>query len=455
MGSLLVEKQKNKRSDTLRTIFKKIMLKQAFKYLYKNPDDNIERLLRWSSLLAKTERHKAIIKTVKANLSDHDSNWHKLGVRICKETAPSTFQHLSMNLIFNSILLGIPIQNKNKEKYGFSIPWAILIDPTENCNLKCKGCWASDYEKGANLDLNTLNRIISEGKDLGLHFYVISGGEPLTRKGDLLKLAKMHSDSVFLIFTNGTLIDTAFAQAAAAAGNMIFALSLEGLEQSTDDRRGSGVFSKVMNAMDLLHDAGAFYGFSATYTRKNVEELMGDEFIETMINKGCYFGIFFTYAPVGGETDLEYMALPAQRAQMYRKVQDFRNTKPIFLADFWNDGEAVKGCIAGGKAYLHINASGDVEPCAFIHYSTCNIKDVSLLEALGSPLFKAYQSRQPFNENHLCPCPLIDNPQMLADMVAESGAHSTQKSCTVNAREMAGMLKCYSEEWQKISATLK
>ncbi|MDR3540446.1 MAG: radical SAM protein [Desulfosporosinus sp.] len=439
----------------LLTSFKKRMLKRAFKYLSKNPEENIRPILQWCKVFTIKKRHKEILAKVSPNLLDKNNNWHKLAVRILKDTAPTSIQSLTLNLIINSILLGIPLQNKNSIKYGFSIPWSILIDPTENCNLRCRGCWAGDYEKGASLDLATIDRVITEGKELGMFFYVISGGEPLTRKDDLIKLARKHSDAVFLIFTNGTLIDRSFAHEAVQAGNMVFALSLEGLEKATDDRRGKGVFTQVMKAMEVLHDSGAFFGFSATYTRQNLEDLMSDAFIEMIITKGCYFGFFFTYVPVGGEADLEYMATPAQRAQMYQRIQYLRSTQQIFVADFWNDGKAVQGCLAGGRSYIHINASGEVEPCAFIHYSTCNIKEVSLLEALSSPLFKSYQKRQPFNANHLCPCPLIDNPQMLADMVAESGAYSTQKSCPVNAQEMAHRMKNYSLEWQQLSGELK
>ena len=74
---------------------------------------------------------------------------------------------------------------------------------------------------------------------------------------------------------------------------------------------------------------------------------------------------------------------------------------------------------------MHINAAGDIEPCAFIHYANSNIKEQSLLEALQSPLFMQYRKKQPFSENYLRPCPLLDNPGELASMVHASGAYST------------------------------
>lgn len=114
-----------------------------------------------------------------------------------------------------------------------------------------------------------------------------------------------------------------------------------------------------------------------------------------------------------------------QRARMYEFVRKMREVKPLFTLDFQNDGEYVGGCIAGGRRYLHINAAGDVEPCVFIHYSNVNIHNASLLDALRSPLFMEYYRQQPFNANHLMPCPMLENPDVLPKMVEESGAVST------------------------------
>ena len=173
-----------------------------------------------------------------------------------------------------------------------------------------------------------------------------------------------------------------------------------------------------------------------------------------MIEKGCLFGWYFTYMPVGKNAVMDLLATPEQRKFMYHRVREMRETKPIFLMDFWNDGEYVDGCIAGGKNYLHINSNGDVEPCAFIHYSNVNINDSSLLDALKSPLFKEYNQGQPFNKNHLRPCPLLDNPEKLRGMVQRSGAHSTQPEDEEPVEELTD--KCYevSKNWAKTADEL-
>jgi radical SAM protein with 4Fe4S-binding SPASM domain len=122
--------------------------------------------------------------------------------------------------------------------------------------------------------------------------------------------------------------------------------------------------------------------------------------------------------------------------------------------DFWNDGSYVNGCIAAGRRYLHINANGDVEPCAFIHYSSANIHDVSLIEALQQPLFKEYKKNQPFNDNMLRPCPLLDNPDCLKQMVLDSKAKSTQPKDRENVVDLTNKTQKISKEWEVVSNKL-
>ena len=140
---------------------------------------------------------------------------------------------------------------------------------------------------------------------------------------------------------------------------------------------------------------------------------------------GAYFIWYFHYMPVGNDASPELLPTPEQRTEVYRRIRRYRAEKPLFAMDFQNDAEFVGGCIAGGRTYLHINANGDVDPCVFIHYSDSNIREKTLLETMKSPLFMAYHDGQPFNDNMLRPCPMLENPEKLRAMVKSSGAHST------------------------------
>jgi len=219
-------------------------------------------------------------------------------------------------------------------------------------------------------------------------------------------------------------------------------------------RRGKGTFKKVMHAMDLLKERGVGFGFSTCYHNKNVEVVASDEYIDMLIEKGCMLGWYFTYIPLGRDAVMDLLVTPEQRKHMYYRIREMRETKPIFTIDFWNYGEYINGCIAGGRHYLHINANGDVEPCAFIHYSNVNIKDVSLIEALKSPLFMEYRKNQPFNENHLRPCPLLDNPDKLKAMVHNSKAVSTQYLDLEDVDTLTDKCQDISKRWAVVADEL-
>ena len=173
-------------------------------------------------------------------------------------------------------------------------------------------------------------------------------------------------------------------------------------------RRGEGTYKKIVQAMEILKQKKLAFGISCCYTSKNAEVIKNKEYIDDMIAKGAKFAWFFTYMPIGNDAVTDLIATAEQREYFYHQIRTFRHTKLLFTMDFWNDGEFVNGCIAGGRNYLHINANGDIEPCAFVHYSDSNIREKTLLEAYRSPLFMQYYNNQPFNKNLLKPCPVLD-----------------------------------------------
>ena len=191
---------------------------------------------------------------------------------------------------------------------------------------------------------------------------------------------------------------------------------------------------------------------AAGYTSKNYKVVTSDEFLDMIIEKGARFSWYFHYMPVGNDASTELLLDPDQREYMYHRIREIRamkGGKPIFAFDFQNDGEYVGGCIAGGRNYCHINPNGDVEPCVFIHYSGANIKEVDLLTALKQPLFMAYRANQPFNCNHLKPCPMLENPEILQRMVHETGAHSTDLQSPESVEHLCGKCAEYAKNWDE------
>ena len=325
------------------------------------------------------------------------------------------------------------------------------MDPTSACNLHCTGCWAAEYGNKLNLSYDELASIVRQGRELGVYFYMFTGGEPLVRKKDIIRLCGEFSDCQFLAFTNGTLVDQAFCDEMKRVGNLMLAISLEGEPEVNDLRRGQGVYGKVMYAMELLKANGLIFGTSICYTSSNCMSVTSPEFVKLMVEKGCRYAMYFHYMPVGNEASPDLMPSPEQRMYIKDRIRHIRRLKDgegLFTMDFQNDGEFVGGCIAGGRNYFHINANGDAEPCVFIHYSNANIRTSTLLEILKSPLFMAYRDRQPFNENHLRPCPMLENPEILQQMVAQTGAKSTDLQSPESAEHLCGKCAEYAAHWK-------
>ncbi len=422
-------------------------LKRVLNYLDSNPEENIPKIIDWIQKFDKEGIISHQTELVKVALSDPDNNWYKFAESLYDDIDDEVRKKVFENFIINSNVIGGARAKSARVENNCNIPWAILMDPTSACNLECIGCWAADYGNKLSMSFETLDDIISQGKKLGTYMYIYSGGEPLIRKDDIIKLCEKHDDCAFLAFTNSTLIDEEFADEMLRVKNFVPAISVEGFKEATDARRGKGTYQAVLNAMEILKERKLPFGISCCYTSMNTDVIGSEEYIDKMIELGAKFAWFFTYMPVGVNAAPELMVNPEQRAFMYQQIRKFRKTKPIFTMDFWNDGEYVNGCIAGGRNYLHINANGDIEPCAFIHYSDSNIKDKTLLEAYQSPLFMQYKENQPFNRNHLRPCPLLDNKDRLANMVDKSGAHSTDMEFPEDVHELCAKCHPAAEAW--------
>ena len=431
-------------------------ISSILKYIDKEPQKNLLKILGIVEKTFKMYPKENYAKMRNAVLDD--SNAHTiLAKNILKDVDHNLIKSLLLSLGVHAGFYGTKIVRANREKYKCNIPWIILFDPTSACNFKCKGCWSAEYGHSFQLSLDEMRSIVSQGKEMGTHFYMLTGGEPLIRKNDIVTLASENKECTFLIYTNATLIDQKFCDDIKKCGNITLALSIEGSKESNDFRRGDGAYETTIKAMDLLKQNKILFGISVCYTNKNVESVTSDEFLDDMIEKGVKYALYFNYMPVGSDGQKELIPSPMQRKYMYmwlKRIRNGKTGKPIFVMDFQDDGEFVGGCIAGGRNYFHINSKGDIEPCVFVHYSDSNIRETTLLESLQRPLFQAYRKGQPFNDNHLMPCPMLENPDILRRIIKETGAKSTDHLINEDVDELCDKCVDFSKQWAPVAEEL-
>ena len=312
-------------------------------------DDIAKRQETFLELIDKAETFwgngadKATLDKVREYVKNPENRWVKFVNRVLDETNPNYAKKFLLNLGYEAFFRGTKTIRANREKYNCNIPWLILFDPTDACNMHCVGCWSGTYGHKNNMSYEDMDKIVTQGKELGTYLYFMTGGEPTVRKNDILKLAEKHNDCMFGLFSNSTLIDEELCKKIVELGNITFLLSIEGTPETNDGRRGDG------------------------------------------------------------------------------------------------------------RNYFHINAQGDAEPCVFIHFSDSNIHDKSILEMLQSPLFKAYHEGQPFNRNHLRPCPMLENPKLLREMVNKTGAKGTNAEAEETVEHLCSKCDHYAEEWGPVA----
>jgi MoaA/NifB/PqqE/SkfB family radical SAM enzyme len=269
---------------------------------------------------------------------------------------------------------------------GLTVPPIAIFSITNGCNLRCKGCYAQAIRgEGAvdKLSGDKLRSIVAEADELGFSFFVVAGGEPLTRP-EIIDIARDYPHIIFLLITNGMLLDAGMIEKLKEQRNTVPVLSIEGNQAETDERRGSGVHARLREKMDELKRAGIFFSLAFTVTRGNFPVVTDPDFLQGAVEAGCRLFIYMEYTPIREGTE-DWVITDEQREEMKEIVAGFRRTFPaVFIAVPW-DEEAQGGCLASGRGFVHINAAGDLEPCPFAPYSDVNLKDAPLREALKSP----------------------------------------------------------------------
>ena len=368
--------------------------------------------------------------------------------------------------------------DKYEEKYGELPPTFIVFSPTQKCNLRCIGCYAaSGTDTPATVPYPFVDRVISEVHDLfGGRFITISGGEPFIYKSEgktLLDIYKKYNDILFLVYTNGTVINDEIAQRLAESANVTPAISVEGFEKETDQRRGAGTFKKILRAFEHLREVGVPFGISITATSKNIDVLLGDEFYDYYFKEqgACYMWEF-QLMPIGrGKDELDLMVSPEKRLALYRKWEELLSEKKYCLADFWNSGVLARGCIAYGRSggYAYVDWHGNVTPCAFIPYYVDNIYELykngkTLADAMFSDFMKngrKWQREYGLDDwkkpkNWLMPCSIRDHYEIFRNSVLPKEAKPEDEKAkeALESDEYFEVLKNYDEKLESLTGKI-
>lgn len=309
------------------------------------------------------------------------------------------------------------------EEKGRHIPPFLIASITSSCNLHCTGCYArcnhscTDEEMPDQLTGEEWLIIFQEAKALGIGFILLAGGEPLIRR-DVLQAAGQIPEILFPIFTNGTLIDSAYIRLFDECRNLIPVLSIEGQEDKTDQRRGRGVYQQLVSAMEKMQEKHLIFGVSVTVTKANLHEAVFPAFLDDLQSRGCRAVFYVEYVPVSEESR-DLAPQDAERDYMSEQLTELREAYPemVFIS-FPGDEKSSGGCLAAGRGFFHINTYGGAEPCPFSPYSDINVRDTSLETALDSRLFRALRDEELLMGKHIGGCVLFEQQSRVEEILS-------------------------------------
>ncbi len=305
---------------------------------------------------------------------------------------------------------------------GEDIPPFLIASITSSCNLHCAGCYSranhacSDEAPVSQLTKEDWKKIFIEARELGIGFILLAGGEPMLRK-DVIDVAGEIPEILFPIFTNGTMIGDKYIETFRQHRNLIPVVSIEGHEEKTDSRRGTGMYGTIQNAMKLMKDNKVLFGTSVTVTKENIEEVTSEEFVNTLKTSGTKVVFYVEFVPVTEEAqnlapdDSDRDFLRSRISLLREKHED------VVFVSFPGDEKSSGGCLAAGRGFFHINSHGGAEPCPFSPYSDINVKDTSVREALKSRLFQKLRTSGTLLEDHAGGCVLFERKEIVEQFI--------------------------------------
>lgn len=363
-----------------------------------------------------------------------------LATRILRTTDPRLLWKFCWNFGVKGLL---SVERfKRGIKRGEYFPPFLYLSIINSCNLRCQGCWVDVTEKDA-IDLETLNRTISDAKRHGNAFFGILGGEPFMHP-QLLDLLAAHPDCYFQVFTNGQFITEKVAKRLREIGNTTPLISIEGREFTSDERRGKkDVFNRTLRGLDNCLREKILTGVATSVCQSNIDELLTEDWLRELIARGVHYVWYHTYRPMGPKPNFQLALRPDQLVRIRSFVTEMRAKVPIAIIDAYYDHRGQALCPMSTGISHHISPRGDIEPCPIIQFATETIKDPrGIYTTMRDSVF--LKDFRELSARHTRGCVVLERPDLVKELVVKHGARDTTARGTA-MEELEAMTPRFSQ----------
>ena len=313
---------------------------------------------------------------------------------------------------------------KKRMRQGDYFPPFLYLSILNSCNLRCQGCWVDVDKPQVKIELDELNKIVNDAKKHGNSFFGILGGEPFMHP-QLLDFLAAHPDCFFQIFTNGQLITDKVAKRLRKLGNATILVSIEGTEVASNERRGKPeVLNRTLRGLDNCIKNKLLTGVATSLCQTNIDDLLTEEWLRQLIDRGVHYAWYHTYRPVGPKIHEELALTPAQAKTVRQFVVEMRSKLPLALIDAYYDGEGKALCPMANGISHHISPGGAIEPCPIIQFAVENTHDSDSVydQMNGSEFLRDFRNAA---ASHTRGCVVLERPDVVKAIVQKHGAKDT------------------------------
>src|SRR5688572_20694786 len=363
-----------------------------------------------------------------------------LALRILRTTDPRLLGKFMWNFGVKGMLSVEKF--KTRIRRGEYFPPFLYLSILNSCNLRCQGCWV-DVEEKDSIDLDTLNRTITDAKRHGNAFFGILGGEPFLHP-QLLDLLAAHRDCYFQVFTNGQVITQKIARELRQIGNATPLISIEGRKITSDQRRGNKeVLGRTLRGLDNCLREKILTGVATSVCQSNIDELLTEAWLEELIDRGVHYVWYHTYRPVGPRPNFDLALRPEQLLRVRKFIVEMRARMPIGMIDAYYDDRGQALCPMSTGVSHHIGPQGDIEPCPIIQFAVETIQDPrGIYETMRASAF--LKDFRELSARSTRGCVVLERPDLVMDLVVKHNARDTTARGTAMA-ELKTMTPRFSQ----------
>jgi len=325
---------------------------------------------------------------------------------------------------------------KRRVRRGEYFPPFLHLSITNACNLRCQGCWVDVEAPEERIDLEILNRAISDAKAHGNAIFGLLGGEPFLHP-QLFEVLAAHPDCYFQVFSNGQFITEKTADQMRRLGNVTPLISIEGLREVSDDRRGKKeVFNRSLRGLEHCAKAGLLTGVATSVCQSNFKELVAESWLRELIRLGVHYVWYYAYRPVGPRPTYELALRPDQLLRLRRFIVEMRCRMPIIIIETYYDHQGRALCPMATGLSHHVSPRGEIEPCPVLQLARENIRDPrGVFQTMSSSAFLSdfrTAARQATRG-----CIVLERPDLVRQLAQKHAARDSTARSTVLAELVA------------------